>query len=495
MSRPRAEEWSVIGEESDPVPGDPHEVARLGRDLRKTAKAILKQADEIKALSTVEAWKSKAAEEFRSEADEAEGKLRKAFKRYDAAADALGEKVAEGACSTEYASELQRAQTMADKALKDAQEADGEHKASAMAIDKLPKQADSDDSGRKRLERRQEAASSAMARARKELEAAKAVRDGAVKRAREAIRYAIDHDGLKDGTWDKFKDWVHDNSKFLEKWLNRVGWIATICGTLSLLVGWIPIVGQALAGILGTIALIATVISLVGHVAMALAGEGSWFDVALDVVGLATLGIGRGAIAGAKGAAAGAKVLARRSVGGAMRATIKAKPGTRAYNKAVQESFKTANRLSGGALRGKAGAEALAKAPKGWFPGAGRLGEAFSPAAIAKEGWDGLKGVKELRNFPLRAEQWRGAQFKFGDSGLDGLVREIDAIAPGAREAGDVKDMLNVFQTQTRIWQGSTMVASISDLGDKGDLWRHVGLDDGLWGATGVKDATTTSDG
>ncbi|WP_437005195.1 hypothetical protein [Streptomyces sp. enrichment culture] len=36
MKRPRADEWAVIGEQADPVPGDPEEVARLGRELRRT---------------------------------------------------------------------------------------------------------------------------------------------------------------------------------------------------------------------------------------------------------------------------------------------------------------------------------------------------------------------------------------------------------------------------------------------------------------------------
>ncbi|WP_225626931.1 hypothetical protein [Streptomyces werraensis] len=98
----------MIGEQADPVPGDPEEVARLGRELRRTAESIRKQADEIRALSRVDQWKSKAAKEFRAEAEEAEGKLRKAMRRYDAAADALGEKVSDAGCSQEYAS--QRAQ-------------------------------------------------------------------------------------------------------------------------------------------------------------------------------------------------------------------------------------------------------------------------------------------------------------------------------------------------------------------------------------------------
>ncbi|MFH8659528.1 putative T7SS-secreted protein [Streptomyces afghaniensis] len=184
MTRPRAEEWAVIGEASDPIPGDPEEVAKLGRELRKTAEAIKKQADEIKALASVDEWKSKTAEEFRKDAEEAEGKLRKAFKRYDAAADALGEKVIHGVCSSQYASELDRAQTMADKALRDARDAHDEHNASSTAIDKLPKATADEDPDRKKLEKRQDAASSALERAKKHLEAAKEVRDAAARRGR-----------------------------------------------------------------------------------------------------------------------------------------------------------------------------------------------------------------------------------------------------------------------------------------------------------------------
>lgn len=509
MTRPRTDEWTVIGESSDPIPGDPEQVASLGRDFRKTAEAIKKQADEIKALSSVAAWKGKAADEFRGQAEEAEGKLRKAFKRYDAAADALGEKVMEGGSSKEYASELHRAQTMADKALRDAQDADADQKTSTGAIDGLPKDTADDDPHRKKLEKRQEAATSAMERAKRDLEAAKDVRDAAVKRAREAIRTAIDNDGLKDGTWDKFKDWVHDNAGWIKKLVDILGWVATICGTLSLLVGWIPIVGQALAAVLGTIALIATVISLVGHLVLALAGEGSWFDVALDVVGLATFGIGRGAIAGARGAAAGAKGVARTAAYRNAMAGVTAKRGTAAYNKAVQAAWKEANRLSGGALRGKAGAEAIASAPKGWFPGAGRLAEAFSPKAIGKEMVDSFKDLKAFKDSGdlfkgnTWSEAWEnGMRPRVGDAGLDSLSRGIDDIGDSVRSGDAVSNLSDAFKTQTQIWAGSTGIASFTDAMDKGaitggigDLIGVDGLDDGLWSATGIKDAWTTSDG
>ncbi|ELP64230.1 putative T7SS-secreted protein [Streptomyces turgidiscabies] len=509
MTRPRADEWVVIGESSDPIPGDPEEVARLGRDFRKTAESIKKQADEIKALSSVAAWKSKTADEFRTQAEGAEGKLRKAFKRYDAAADALGEKVLDGGSSKEYASELHRAQTLADKALRDAQDADADQKTSTGAIDGLPKDTADDDPDRKKLEKRQEAATSAMERAKRDLEAAKDVRDAAVKRAREAIRTAIDNDGLKDGRWDKFKDWVHDNAGWIKQLVDVLGWVATICGTLSLLVGWIPIVGQALAAILGTIALVATLISLVGHIVLALAGEGSWFDVALDVVGLATFGIGRSAIAGGRGAVTAAKTASRSAAFRNAMAGVTAKRGTAAYNKAVQKAWKEADRLSGGALRGKAGAEALAGAPKGWFPGASRIAEAFNPKVIGKEMVDSVKDLRAFKDSGdlFKADTWTqawrsGVRPGVGDATLDSVSGGFDEIAETVRSSSAVSALSDTFQTQTRIWAGATGIASFTDAADKGlitgfvgDLAGVDGLDDGLWSATGMKDAWTTSDG
>ncbi|MFG3100119.1 putative T7SS-secreted protein [Streptomyces sp. NPDC048182] len=504
MTRPRADEWSAIGESADPVPGEAEEVAKLGRDLRKTAKAIQKQADEIKALASVDEWKSKTAAEFRKEAGEAEGKLRKALRRYDTASDALGEKVVEGA--KDYASELHRAQTMADKALREAQDAQDEHKTSSTGIDKLPKGTSGDDPARKKLEKRQEAANTALERAKRDLENAKDVRDAAAKRAREAIRHAIDHDGLKDGTWDKFKDWVHDNAGWMKTVLDYAGWVATICGTLSLMVGWIPIVGQALAGVLGTIALAATLVSLVGHTLLALAGEGSWFDVALDVVGLATLGVGRGALAGAKGATQAAQSVGRSTAARTLRQGIKAKPGTAAYNRAVNKAWRKANALSGGAPRGRAGAEAVTKAPKGWFPGLQRVSDAFNPRLIYQESKDSVKALKDLRPSNLQrlgqADSWSGVRPRLGDTGIADLEKSLGRMSESLKADSVVQGTMDVYRTQTRIWAGSTAIASSTDALDKGDITGRIGdvagipgLGDGVWSATGIKDATTTSNG
>ncbi|MFH8659529.1 hypothetical protein [Streptomyces afghaniensis] len=292
----------------------------------------------------------------------------------------------------------------------------------------------------------------------------------------------------------------------METALNVSGWVSIVCGTLALMVGWIPIVGQVLAGVLGTIALAATLFSLVGHTLLALAGKGSWFDVALDVVGIATLGIDRGALAGAKGASAAAKSLGRSARARALREGIKAKPGSAAYKKAVNNAWKQANRESGGALRGKAGAEAIAKAPKGWFPGAQRMADAFNPKLIWKESVDSLKAVKDLSPSNLRqlgrADTWSGVRPGLNDPGVTSLQRSLDQMSEGLRADSAVKAATDVFETQTRIWAGSTAVASTTDLLDKGKITGEIGdlvgvqgLGDGVWSATGIKDATTTSNG
>ncbi|AJE84232.1 hypothetical protein SLNWT_3856 [Streptomyces albus] len=486
MSRPPAADWAVLGEDGDPVPGNPEEVARLGRSLRKTADAIRKQADEIKALSDVEAWKGKAATEFRDQAEEADGKLRKAFKRYDVAAKALGTEVAPGERES-YASELKRAQTKADKALEDAKEADSEQKAHSRALDKLPEDTAENDPDRKKLEGREEAAGSALAQAKKDLSAAKGIRNDAARKAAKAIRDVIENDGLKDGRWDKFKDWVHDNKGWIDEVLKWSGRIATICGGLSLVVGWIPVIGQALAGILGTIALIATAVSLVGHLALALAGEGSWFDVAMDVVGLATLGIGRGAIAGAKGASQAAKGAARTA----------AYRQARARGLSEAKAWKHANRMSGGEVRGRAVREAAENAPKGWFPGLARVKEAFSPKSIGREMVDSVKDLKAFKDVgDLRHRTtWAGARFTPGEPGLRGMKNGLGGIHESMLSNPTVSAHLDTFATQTSIWVGSTSFATVADIADKGEIGHHFGAPDGFYELTGVKDATTMSNG
>lgn len=219
MRRPPVHEWAVLGESSDPIPGDPDLVAELGQALRDTADAIQREAGEIKALASVETWQSKAADAFRDAAGGAVSSLQKAFHRYDVGARSMGTFVQEGSTAN-WASALETAQQMAAKALRDAQAADEEQRSVQGQLKQLPPNTQPTDPAAKGLNKRQEAASTALSKAKAELQAAKDARDRAAKAAADAIHRAITHDGLHDSTWDKVGSAVDtalsDTGHFLE---------------------------------------------------------------------------------------------------------------------------------------------------------------------------------------------------------------------------------------------------------------------------------------
>ncbi len=198
MRRPPVHEWAVLGENEDPVPGDPDAVAILGQSLRDTAEDIRREAREVHALASVESWRSKAADRFRDAAAEAVGTLRKAYHRYDVASRAMGTQVRETS-NADWASALEQAQQMAAKALREAQAADAEHHAVRGKLDRLPH----DDPAAAGLHHAQAAAGQALTKAKTALQAAKELHDHAAQHAASRIHRAITHDGLHDGTWDK----------------------------------------------------------------------------------------------------------------------------------------------------------------------------------------------------------------------------------------------------------------------------------------------------
>ncbi|MFF3639584.1 putative T7SS-secreted protein [Streptomyces sp. NPDC002564] len=449
--RPAAHRWSVLDESADPVPGDPEEVARLGRELRRTAEAIDKEAREIKALASVENWKGKTATEFRGSAEGAGDKLRKAFKRYDEAADALGTRVVDGVCGTEYASELHRAQQMADQALQDAEAAQGEGAAARRSLDGQPDDTPKDDPDTRKYEKQKEQAATALEGAKKALGTAKAIRDAAEKRAADAIHDVIEGDGLKDGWRDKFKNWVHENAGWLRQISAWSGRIALWAGVAALALGWIPVIGQAIAAVANVIALAASVVALATDLVLALGGEGSWKSVFLDAVGVATFGLGRAAMAGAKGAAAGTKALARSSL--AKKALASGMKPNKAWN--------LANRGAQGSVRGKGAAEAMANMPRGKLPSWSNLKEGFSPTAMTRDTVDGVKSVRNA----FSGQGWRDGLRGMApprsagtlDPDLARTAADLRGIAPEAAGMPNVSGALNNFTGQTNVWTGATL--------------------------------------
>ncbi|HKR49974.1 MAG TPA: hypothetical protein VJT72_10410 [Pseudonocardiaceae bacterium] len=286
--------WHPVAD-NDPIPGDPDRMAALGRTLRKTAEELERQIRNLKAVAEVDAWDSEAGKDFREKAKGNLTKLEAAFKRYDTAATAIGSEVTEVgggyqdklyARPRNYASDLNRAQEIADAALKDAQEADERKGAAQKSLATLSEKDKKKDGerGQKDLESARDAAQDEIDAAREKINEARKIRDEAAKRARDSIDAVINHDSLKDGFWDTLVAAIADVTAFIATW----------CGILSLVVGWIPVIGQALAGVLGAIAMIATLINFLATFVQVLQGNAEWMDLGLAALGFVMMGVGKG---------------------------------------------------------------------------------------------------------------------------------------------------------------------------------------------------------
>ncbi|MEU5771695.1 hypothetical protein ABZ819_00120 [Streptomyces venezuelae] len=301
MAGARPRDWQPLADQ-DPVPGDPDRLEQLGRKLRKTADELERQVRHLKAASEVTSWDSDAGKEFREKAKKCRGRLEAAHKRYKTVADAVGDRIVDHGADYEsnasaspgsYATELHRAQRIAEIARQEAQEAEADKSAAKKSLDGLSGKSDKgdgakgDDKGRKeKLEDRAEAAGKSLEAARHKLKKAQSIRDEAARKARDAIDDVISDDALKDGFWDDFSqvvDVVANWTEDISKW----------AGIAALAVGWIPVVGQGLAGFLGAVSMVATIVNIACTAIQVGMGDESWTALATAAVGLLMMGVGK----------------------------------------------------------------------------------------------------------------------------------------------------------------------------------------------------------
>jgi hypothetical protein len=114
-------------------------------------------------------------------------------------------------------------------------------------------------------------------------------RDVAAREIAEAIREGCD-DGVRDGLWENFLDVMDSHHDVVSTACKVLGGIAMAACVVALFVPGLNIVAAA---VLAGVAIGASSLSLVGHSALAVSGHGSWVDVGIDAVSVATFGAGR----------------------------------------------------------------------------------------------------------------------------------------------------------------------------------------------------------
>jgi hypothetical protein len=314
MSRPA--DWSPLCG-SDPTPGDPAEVGALANRYRDTADEISRQAANLRKLASGsgEGWDSDAGRVFHDHANELASKIEKAHGRYAAAAGAL----------RGFVSPLELAQRQADLALVDAKAAAADmasHAAPPAASGTPTPPTPEQQSAEHRRKTSYDDASGRLAAARRRMEDARGDYDHAASTAGKNIRDVIDHDGVHDGFWDKVGNWIHEHADIIKLVLKVVGYIVTVLAIAALVIAlFIPglnvlVLGFALTSILEVASVVGTVALLVGHTALASTGDASWLDVGLDLVALATFGVGKALTAGAEGTASAARSVAAETAAG-----------------------------------------------------------------------------------------------------------------------------------------------------------------------------------
>ena len=283
-------DWSPLAA-GDPVPGDPGAVATLVRRLGTTAEVVRTQADRLAGIDPG-CWEGEAASEFRTRQGELAPKLATVAERYEKASSALDR----------YHPDLHQAQTTARRALAEVRQAEADlhgarqgmaamaaHAAAAERAAAAANPADPDVppatptpwSGPDH-HARLGAAQAEMEAARRLLRQAEELRDGAASTCAGSIRAASD-DGLADesGAFGWFKRAASAVSDALPVVAKVLAIAAAVVGVLSIL---LPVLAP-LALALGALVLVLDSV-------LVATGRGSWVDVALGVIGLATFGLG-----------------------------------------------------------------------------------------------------------------------------------------------------------------------------------------------------------
>ncbi|MFB6844827.1 putative T7SS-secreted protein [Streptomyces sp. NPDC056373] len=283
MARPT--DWSPLAK-ADPVPGEPDGIRDEVTHMKKIAKKLRDQAAAMQAIADSDGLKGKYADKIGE-------KARGLSKRLDLAEDRYRE--VKGHLD-DWADDMETAQKKADRALQDAKDAQRTLDAHKTDDTKGGTKKDSDKGGASEdpaVKRAEED----LEEARRKLNSAVSFYDERADHYASKIRSSIDDD-MEDSWWNDFKAWVGD-ADWLDGLAEALSWIAT---GLSVLAIFFPAFGVVALALTGAVALI--------HLTQALTGNGSWFDVLMDIGALKMARNGIKAAKAIKGLQKGAREVA-----------------------------------------------------------------------------------------------------------------------------------------------------------------------------------------
>ncbi|MGV9454709.1 putative T7SS-secreted protein [Streptomyces sp. NPDC003635] len=422
MTRPK--DWHPL-RESDPVPGDPAGIRDQVKHMKKIAEYLRTQAAALTAMADADNLKGKYAEKLGEESRGLGRKLDEAEDRYREVKGHL----------SNWADELEDFQKTADRALTDAKEAQrviDSHAAKPKDAAKDKEKEKGKDSGESPDE------DPALKQAKEDLEDARKRLNTAEGDYQERsghfaskIRSSIDDD-MKDSWWTDFKAWVAD-ADWLKDWTERLSWLATAAGIVAM---FIPVVGWIALGL--------TIAVTLSHLTMAATGNGSWFDVVMDI---GALKMARNGLKAAK-AIKGLQQSSRATASGVANTQKAAQSAQR--NAAARANAQRASRRRGGTSGNKR-----------------RAARARKLNLEAKNRAAGEKAAAEVRDAALPQATVRDKVSTIGDAKLSQQMKDIKKWRDEYPDNPTLADNAAQAQRHQNTLQGSWAVGTGLDMGDK----------------------------
>lgn len=263
--------YHPLGDAGD-FPADPDAIAAYGESLAATGALILEQVDLLEALARGDCWVADTADAFREQAQELAERIEQASGRYVT----VGEKL------TTLADDLADYERLAALRVEEAQSLQRTIAANPPASPELPP-----DGGPATLTPEGQTQNARRQRAIDRLGVVQSEFDSYAGQAREAASRAAS--GISSAIDDSVKDnWWERNAGWLSKAKTVLGWAAAIAAVALAVVAAIATAPVWLVALAVGLAAAAFIVSL----GLAAKADGSWVDVAFDVVGVVTLGAG-----------------------------------------------------------------------------------------------------------------------------------------------------------------------------------------------------------